>query len=473
MHLYLFHLILLNIWCCLCYDGKGFDDTILFDINWAGSKTKDIDLNNPEHMTVTTSHKEKYKCFLPNLEEKEINKNEQYAGPHPLQLISPLFSQTSCSYRLESYWTYEVCHGRFIRQYHEDREGKKVKLQEYILGRWSERQYEKMLNELKNTETPMKEELIPHKKIDGVNLPYFEISMDNGTFCDLNQNKPRETKVLYVCYVHGKHEVYSLKETSTCQYEIIVLSPLLCAHPKYKPIETGENPIHCLPLDGSPDKPHNLVKLRSESLKLRKKSELDHIRVEFVPLDISEKGDAAKSQPESPSDTSPVEAFLQGKNCLYGGGGTEGEDKWWKYEFCYGKSVEQFHIHRDGRRTSINLGLFDKTRHLQWLEQNPHKRPKPKEQRDQLSHFYSGGSICDKTGRPRQTEVKLKCLKNAANLNAVSLYLLEPKYCEYILGVESPLICNILSRADDNGLVDSSEELVPTDDVSKVNIIRV
>lgn len=36
----------------------------------------------------------------------------------------------------ESYWTYEICHGHYVRQYHEEREGKKVKLQEYILGRW-------------------------------------------------------------------------------------------------------------------------------------------------------------------------------------------------------------------------------------------------------------------------------------------------------------------------------------------------
>lgn len=61
--------------------------------------------------------------------------------------------------------------------------------------------------------------------------------------------------------------------------------------------------------------------------------------------------------------------------------------------------------------------------------------------------------MCDKTGQPRQTEVKLKCLDNAANPSSVSLYLLEPKYCEYILGVESPLICEILDKANEDGLV--------------------
>jgi endoplasmic reticulum lectin 1 len=44
-------------------------------------------------------------------------------------------------------------------------------------------------------------------------------------------------------------------------------------------------------------------------------------------------------------------------------------------------------------------------------------------------------------------------LENSSTSGAVALYLLEPKTCEYILGVESPLICNILARADENGLV--------------------
>lgn len=77
--------------------------------------------------------------------------------------------------------------------------------------------------------------------------------------------------------------------------------------------------------------------------------------------------------------------------------------------------------------------------------------------------------MCDKTGQPRQTEVKLKCLEKAANPSSVSLYLLEPKYCEYILGVESPLICDILDKADDNGLVQVPVDL-SDDEYSTITI---
>jgi endoplasmic reticulum lectin 1 len=82
---------------------------------------------------------------------------------------------------------------------------------------------------------------------------------------------------------------------------------------------------------------------------------------------------------------------------------------WWKYQFCYGINVDQYHVEKDGTKTVIHLGKFHKAKHLEWLERNPHKRPKPMALRKQITHFYSGGTPCDKTGRPRQTEVVYDC----------------------------------------------------------------
>merc|ERR1712141_133292 len=81
-----------------------------------------------------------------------------------------------------------------------------------------------------------------------------------------------------------------------------------------------------------------------------------------------------------------------------------------------------------------------------WLSENPSKVPKKAEFRKHVSHYYSNGDFCELSGKPREIEVKLKC-KQSQSLSAVTLYLLEPKTCEYILGVESPLICDILNRA--------------------------
>lgn len=106
------------------HDFRGFDDTILFKINWPGN-TEDIYDQSPdaEPLFVTTHNKEKYKCLIPQLQDKESDSDTAYSGPTPLELLSPLFTSSSCSYRIESYWTYEICHGSYIKQYHEEREG--------------------------------------------------------------------------------------------------------------------------------------------------------------------------------------------------------------------------------------------------------------------------------------------------------------------------------------------------------------
>ncbi|KAL0831551.1 hypothetical protein ABMA28_002342 [Loxostege sticticalis] len=474
---------------CIEHDFKGFDDTILFGINWPGNPETlenlvegDVNkpqLQNKEILKVTTSNKEKYECHIPELQTKESGGIEEYDGPSPINLLKPLFAQKICSYRLESYWSYEVCHGRYIRQYHEEREGKQVKTQEYYLGHWSPEKQTKLeaeIQALQETKATPKT-----TKVEGLTLPYVEMAMDDGTVCDLS-GKPRMTKVLYVCYAHGKHEVYSFKETATCEYEIIILSPLLCDHPQFKPKDVSELAIDCLPVGDAPKKPRSLLKMEVDSLRFHhqtikflnndkepkdvlavlkveqiEKDGETHLKFELHPLNEAEDAtddppkvtQALDKPPPVVLDDSPVRAFLNGENCLNGGTG------WWKYEFCYGKHVVQYHVDRAGEKTTLLLGKFDEQAHLDWIRENKGKAPKPVEHRTSVSHFYSGGDVCDKTGKPRQTEVKLKCLENSSSPAQVSLYLLEPRTCHYILGVESPLICDILPLADENGLIKS------------------
>ncbi|KAJ2950200.1 hypothetical protein O0L34_g11561 [Tuta absoluta] len=495
---------------CIEHDFKGFDDSILFGINWPGADSNPLDNlidgdvsekqeipedSGKEVLKVTTSNKEQYHCRLPELKSDSSSSIQDYDGPSPINLLKPLISQKICSYRLESYWSYEVCHGRYIRQYHEERDGKQVKTQEYYLGHWKiekQMKFEADAAAAQEAKEPLKT-----IKVEGMPLPYVEMVMDEGTICDLS-GKPRITRVLYVCYTHGKHEVYSFKETSTCEYEIIILSPLLCTHPQFKPKEVSENIIDCIPVGDSPKKPRNLLKQEVESMKLHQQSirllsnndPKDHkdilavLKLEKVPgkdgettlkfelraLDedgvvINEDTTPAvghvmdkNAKPLVITDDSPVRSFLNGENCLNGGTG------WWKYEFCYGKHVVQYHVDRTGEKTTLLLGKFDEAAHLEWIKENKGKAPKSLESRTSISHFYSGGDICDKTNKPRQTEVKLKCLENSSSPAQVSLYLLEPRTCHYILGVESPLICEILPLADENGLIKTSKPLLTRQD---------
>uniref|UniRef100_A0A8I5KTD9 Endoplasmic reticulum lectin n=1 Tax=Homo sapiens TaxID=9606 RepID=A0A8I5KTD9_HUMAN len=114
-------------------------DDIPFRVNWPGTEfslpTTGVLYKEDNYVIMTTAHKEKYKCILPLVTSGDEEEEKDYKGPNPRELLEPLFKQSSCSYRIESYWTYEVCHGKHIRQYHEEKEtGQKINIHEYYLG---------------------------------------------------------------------------------------------------------------------------------------------------------------------------------------------------------------------------------------------------------------------------------------------------------------------------------------------------
>ncbi|KAF0288671.1 Endoplasmic reticulum lectin 1 [Amphibalanus amphitrite] len=420
-------------------------------IVWHGSSDVDL-LNAPdmESILMLTKDNEQYNCQVESVKKPNEEEDASYDGPNPLQLMEPLFNKLACSYRLESYWTYEVCHGDYVRQYHETKEGKQTKLIEYYLGRYSK---ETLQTEVEEWDAALKSDPASRRprtlRLEEIDLPYLE------------------TLVRYVCHAAGRHEVVSFQETSSCQYVIVVLSPLLCAHPDYRVTADVEHLIHCIALSNSPKRPRSLLELEAQSLALRHGLRPVDGAPAAVPAPAAAPAAAAAEDGPDP-DTTPVDAepppittarplavydeklvedFLAGRHCLNGGTG------WWRYEFCHGKRVDQYHVNRDGTRTVIHLGFFSRDVHREWLTHNPQKRPRPAAGRRHVSHFYSGGSMCDEISAPRSVEVKLKC-KQSESPNAVSLYLLEPRPCQYILGVESPIVCRLVEQANDDGLID-------------------
>ncbi|XP_025413896.1 endoplasmic reticulum lectin 1 isoform X2 [Sipha flava] len=441
-------LFLINI--CCSQEFKGFDDTILYKINWPGKDVTDRLVKEQEEniLNVKTAIGESYQCILPKQDEVNKESEPSYNGPNPLELLSPLFSKQACSYRVDTYWIYEICHGRHVRQYHNEREGKIQKEQEYFLGKWKIFDGLKLEEELKrlinlNYPGPTKT-----RKVDGVNLPYFEMNMSDGTVCDLN-GRPRQTNVLYVCYPPSKHNVFSVKETSTCQYEVIVLTSYLCSHPWYKPPNSDELNIDCLPVDDSPRKPHNLKVLQSDTSKLKKQIKMltngeTKIHVKIQPTSETESNlpkDESSLMMHSKTPNNEIEEYINGDICLYGGSG------WWKYEICYNKYIQQVHKEKGKPDEVVVLGVFNLQEHIKWLSQNEEKKPKSDTNgvRQVVSHFYSSGSICQKTGEKRETEVRYKCVKGRYNEDSVALYLLEPKTCKYVLTIESPSLCEIIN----------------------------
>uniref|UniRef100_A0A673CMJ3 Endoplasmic reticulum lectin n=1 Tax=Sphaeramia orbicularis TaxID=375764 RepID=A0A673CMJ3_9TELE len=390
----------------------SFTDEIPFKITWPGVEftlpTSGALYNEDDFVIMTTTEQEKYKCLLPSLTGGEEDDEKDYNGPSPGELLDPLFKRSSCSYRIESYWTYEVCHGKHIRQYHEEKEtGQKISVQEYFLGN--------MAQKSQSAETE-KSVYVSTKNIEGQLTPYYSLEMGNGTPCVLKQNTPRSTSVLYVCHPEAKHEILSVAEVTTCEYEVVVLTPLLCAHPKYRFKSSPVNAIFCQALAGSPLRPQRLTQLDKEQ--------------------------EEQLKPPFSSTSEPREGV-----------------GWWKYEFCYGKHVHQYHEDKEQGKNIVVVGSWNAEEHIDWAKKNVARSYQLKDDGVQkvklVSHFYGHGDVCDLTGKPRQVIVKLKC-KESESPHAVTVYMLEPQTCQYILGVESPVICRILDTADEHGLLSVS-----------------
>ncbi|XP_064806287.1 endoplasmic reticulum lectin 1-like isoform X2 [Oncorhynchus masou masou] len=475
--------------CCHVLANRGgspsFTDEIPFKINWPGDEftlpTSGALYKDDDFVIMTTTEKEKYKCLLPSLSNGDDDDVKGYAGPTPGDLLDPLFKQSSCSYRIESYWTYEVCHGKHVRQYHEEKETGQIKLQEYVLGSMTKKtessttsgtETAEKAEETKPKSEPEKE--VPTKNVEGQLAPYYPVLMGHGTACILKQNTPRSTNVLYVCHPEAKHEILSIAEVTTCEYEVVVLTHLICAHPKYRFKSSPVNAIFCQALSGSPLQPHSLSQMNREQEQLLKPPftaptapEMEREEESMSP--VREEAFSSTHKPlvvggqthitvgtthiSRLTDEQLIKEFLSGSYCLHGGVG------WWKYEFCYGKHVHQYHEDKEQGKNMVVVGSWNTEEHLEWAQKNVARSYQLKNDEVQkvklVSHFYGHGDVCDMTGKPRQVIVKLKC-KESESPHAVTVYMLEPQTCQYVLGVESPVICQILDTADEKGLLSVS-----------------
>uniref|UniRef100_A0A8C4UIP8 Endoplasmic reticulum lectin n=1 Tax=Falco tinnunculus TaxID=100819 RepID=A0A8C4UIP8_FALTI len=397
-------------------------DDIPFRVNWPGAEfslpTTGVLYKEDNYIIMTTVDKEKYKCILPLIASGNEEEEKDYKGPTPGELLEPLFKQSSCSYRIESYWTYEVCHGKHIRQYHEEKEtGQKINIQEYYLGNMM----------IKN----------PLSEPEGQMTPYYPVEMGNGTPCSLRQNLPRSSTVMYICHPEAKHEILSVAEVTTCEYEVVILTPLLCNHPKYRFRASPVNDIFCQSLPGSPLKPHNLEQLekQQEMMKMpfrRVKEEEMHSTKEEkfssihkpVAVGSHQLLTVGTTHISKLTDDQLIKEFLSGSYCFHGGVG------WWKYEFCYGKYVHQYHEDKESGKTSVVVGTWNKEEHIEWSRKNAART------------YYL-----------REDGTQTVRCKESDSPHAVTIYMLEPHSCQYILGVESPVICKILDTADEYGLL--------------------
>uniref|UniRef100_A0A0N5ARP5 Endoplasmic reticulum lectin 1 n=1 Tax=Syphacia muris TaxID=451379 RepID=A0A0N5ARP5_9BILA len=513
-----FSLLLLS--ALINMQSVDIDDSVHYRIDWKPysqmpqvlQKLEEDSSDNQKSLVYMTSADNKnYVCAIPSPKKHTKKTINTYSGPTPLELIEPLHKGRICFYWFDAYWTYKLCHGRYIVQYHEEKEGSSKDRAEYYLGNYAPDQAKQNREYLKKHSPPI-------LKVGDEHLPYFGVIYKHGTVCDLT-GKPRTTVVKYVCK-EGKEKIYSSSEVSTCNYEIIVLNSRLCTHPAFKPDATAEYEIKCYSKDSKNGtvKPQSLIKMEQEDADALNQ-EYNSIPSETVDATLLKITNIRKSEYSSEvpttfqntehddSDTENVieneeskdihlanteknfikpqkttresgpdfsrealllenKSLLTGRSCLRGGG-----IGWWKYEFCYGKSVMfvlviQFHDDGKTGRVEVLLGSFNKDIQKLWINQNPQKRPlKLGGKVQEVYHIYSGGDLCEAKNFRRSVEVRIRCAHLEGSSAAVSLSLSEPTICQYILRLESPRFCEILQEVDEYGLIQISDSL----DLSKVS----
>ena len=418
-----------------------FDDSVLFELSWAGDASNLI-LQESQTVLVHTSQKELYRCVLPTLIEGDASENvaaEDVQGS-PVGHLSALFGSGECSYLIEGYWNYELCHGVQLRQFHEvrDKENNLIKVDEFILGRYDEEMPPSPL-----TDTP------PLWHFNGQDYPYYPVNMEDGTLCDLRSEMPRRSTVLYLCdEKHGElPTLFQVKEGSTCEYQAVVMTKQLCQHKAFRPKMKSTNKIACYTENNSPQRPLSLVK-HEQSLE----------KLVGLPDSKQDGSDGAKGQTGGgtkktqglrkqettiPVDEQFIRGFLLGEFCVQ-----SRSSGWWQHELCYGDHVKQVHYSKATVQQKILLGVWDEEEHRKWYAKTTRK----KSSTNHVTHLYVRGDICDVTGEERQCLVKLKCIKNAKP-SQVSIFLEEPSSCNYIMTVEASYICDLLKYVDADGII--------------------
>ena len=347
------------------------------------------------------------------------------------------------------WWHVEYCYGKHVAQVHRNEDGTKDVV---TLGKWDGAHQKKMHKAASKTAS-----------IKGSKISYATQYLKNGDYCE-DANAKRKVKVKLICA--GGNTVGALKdgtvtldlvETKTCEYTLKVVSPMMC------PILMNVKPTDgMIDLTAPPEPSEVEKKAAAELIVLEQKAQAQRVAAaaaaEKEQMQADARANKASKSTEGANDAEPkpisslrnlaasqktLVKFLKGQHCFLGGQG------WWQFEFCYKRHVRQIHRNDDGTEQVVRLGEWDAEYHRKKTLQSSSNGPK-----FTVAHFDEG-DYCEASSAPRKTQVKMICSTKLTG-GQVSLSLTEPKTCEYILKVESPMFCELLQNLGEDGLFDIS-----------------
>ncbi|PRW57259.1 OS-9-like protein [Chlorella sorokiniana] len=194
----------------------------------------------------------RYRCYIPERQGEQQEgddgsgggsssvsqaaENSLFPQKSPGELLEALTGH--CYYRIEEYWTFELCYQKQLRQYH--KEGSTVEA-EYVLGKWSGGEEAQL--ELDKVQ-------IDTSDVAGA-TPYVAQQYTAGDSCELT-GRPREAEVRFTCGTGGDTLLVSVREPSSCTYIFTIATPRLCKHPAFQqqPPPAALIQCHALPEEG-------------------------------------------------------------------------------------------------------------------------------------------------------------------------------------------------------------------------------
>lgn len=223
-------LLLLFIRCVLAYFNLEELRSFNYEVDIVSTPVKISDDTGASVILMMTKFGQEYQCSLPEssypTEHTESDDAEDEA-PNVLRLLEPL-RNAPCLTKTRNWWTYELCYGKSIKQFHV--ENGKPEGAIIFLGLFD---YDFDWNNETNLEQFNK---TGQQK-------YHSQVYSHGSKCDIT-GVPRKAEVRYFCDEDSTDYIESVEEPETCSYVFTVHTSRVCAFPPLKRI--------------SPSKPHTI-----------------------------------------------------------------------------------------------------------------------------------------------------------------------------------------------------------------------
>ncbi|XP_075548671.1 uncharacterized protein LOC142582642 isoform X1 [Dermacentor variabilis] len=223
-------LLLLFIRCVIAYFNLEELRSFNYEVDIVSTPVKISDDIGASVILMMTKFGQEYQCSLPEssypTEHTESDDAEDEA-PNVLRLLEPL-RNAPCLTKTRNWWTYELCYGKSIKQFHV--ENGKPEGAIIFLGLYD---YDFDWNNETNLEQFNK---TGQQK-------YHSQVYSHGSKCDIT-GVPRRAEVRYFCDEDSTDYIESVEEPETCSYVFTVHTSRVCAFPPLKRI--------------SPSKPHTI-----------------------------------------------------------------------------------------------------------------------------------------------------------------------------------------------------------------------